>query len=142
MPPDARRTRAPHARWRGERSPDRFHSSRDPAQVLRRNGTDLHSAGRGGRAARCPIERRVKRGEFEDCESPQLLLGIREGAILYAALPFLKSHRGPGLWRLKWTATDEDAGFDERLVVRPPGAEVRIGFVGSPCRKQFRRFVN
>ncbi len=45
-----------------------------------------------------------------------------------APLPFLKSHRGPGLRRLKGIATDEDAGLDERLVVGPPGAEVRIGF--------------
>ena len=68
---------------------------------------------------------------------PQLLLGIREGAILYASLSFLKSHRGPSLRRLKWIATNVDAGFDERLVVRPPGTEVGIGFVVIPCRKSF-----
>jgi hypothetical protein len=137
MPLDARRTREPPARLSGECPPDRFHSSRDSAPVFRCKGTNLHSTDRSGRAARCPIKRPVKRGEFQDCESPQLLLGIREGAILYVPLSFLKPHRGPSLRSLKWIAADKDAGFDERLVVRPPGAELGIGFVVIPCRKSF-----
>jgi hypothetical protein len=36
---------------------------------------------------------------------------------------------------LQRLAPDEDAGFYDRLVVRPPGTEVRIGFVRIPCRK-------
>jgi hypothetical protein len=67
-----------------------------------------------------------------------LLLGIREGAILYVPLSFLKSHRGPSLRTSKWIATDEDAGFDERLVVGPPGTEIGIVFVVViPYRKSF-----
>ena len=91
------------------------------------SGRTSTAPSRGCRAARCPIERRVKRGEFQDCESPQLLLGIRVGAILHAPLSFLESHRGPSLRHFKWIATDVDAGFDESLVVRPPRTDVGIG---------------
>jgi predicted alpha-1,2-mannosidase len=95
--------RAARDRWRRELSRIRVESAN---QV---QGDDLHTAGRGGGAARCPLERRVKRGEFQDCESPQLLFGIREGATLYTPLSFLNSHRSPSLVSLKWIATDEDA---------------------------------
>jgi len=83
------------------------------------------------------FERRVKRGKLQDCESPELLLGIREGAILYTPLSILQSHRGPGLRGLQWIATDVDVGLDERFVVRPPRTEVGIIFVRIPCRKSF-----
>src|SRR5437660_1717621 len=129
MPPGDRRTRELPARRSAECSPDRFHSSRDPAHVFRCKRTDLHSTNRSGRAARCPIECCVKRWEFQDGESSQLLLGIREGAILNMPLSFLKSHRGPSLRSSKWSATDEDAGFLDCLVVGPPCTEVRIIFV-------------
>src|SRR5271170_5422398 len=108
MPPGDHNTREPPARWSGECSLVHFHSSGDSTLEFRRNGSDLHSTDRGGRAARCPFERLVKRGELQDCESPQLLLGIREGAILYTPLSILQSNRGPGLRRLQWTATDVD----------------------------------
>src|SRR5271170_3877066 len=80
---------------------------------------------------------RVKRGTLQDCESSQLLLCIREGAILYPPLSILQSHRGPGLRGLQWIAADVDVGFDERFVVRPPRAEVGIIVVRISCRKSF-----
>src|ERR1700687_2787083 len=133
MPPVDHRTREPHVRLSGERSGEcslvRFHSSGDSTLVFRRNGSDFHSTDRGGRASRCPFERRVKRGKFQDCESPQLLLSIREGAILYTPLSLLQSHRGSSLRGLQWTATDEDVGLDERFVVGPPRTEIGIIFV-------------
>src|SRR5712692_6863332 len=137
MPQDDRMTRGPPAPSSGECSPGRFRSSRDPALGCRRKGAHLHNTSRGRRAASCPIERCVKRGKFQDYESRQLLLGVGEGAILYAPLSFLKSHRSPCLRHFKWVAADVDAGLDESLVVRPPGAEVGIGFVAIPCRKSF-----
>jgi hypothetical protein len=69
-----------------------------------------------------------------------LLLGIREGAILYTPLSILQSHRGPSLRGLQWIATDEDVGLDQRFVVGPPRTEVGIIFVRIPCRKSFWRF--
>jgi len=43
----------------------------------------------GGRATRCPIGALRQARELQDYESPQLLLGIREGAVLYPSLSFL-----------------------------------------------------
>src|ERR1700731_4762476 len=123
MPPGDRTTREPHARSFGECSLVRFHSSRDSALEFRRNGSDLHSTDRGGGASRCPVERRVKRRKLQDCESPQLLLGISEGAILYTPLSILQPNRCSGLRGLKGIATDVDVGLDERFVVRPPRTE-------------------
>jgi hypothetical protein len=68
-------------------------------------------------------------------ESRQLHLGISEGTILYAPFPFLKSDRDRILRHFKGIAANVYAGVDESLVVRPPGAEVGIGFVAIPCRK-------
>src|SRR5580693_5769329 len=135
MPPVDRRTRELPVRWLGECSLVRLHSSRDSTQVFQRNGSHLHRTDRGGRASRRPFERRVQRGKLQDGESSQLLLSIREGAILYTPLSVLQSHRGPGLRGLQRTASDEDVGLDERLVVGPPRTEVGIIFVGIPCRK-------
>jgi hypothetical protein len=70
----------------------------------------------------------------------QLFLGVGERPILYTPPSLLESHRSRSLGTMKWSATDEDAGFDERLVVRPPGTKVDIVVIGSPCRKSFRRF--
>src|SRR5690349_10711141 len=126
MPPGDRRTRELHARPPAECSPERFRSSRDPAHVFRCKGTDLHSTDRSRRAARCPIECCVKRGEFQDGEPSQLLFGIRERAVLNAPLSFLKSHCGPSLRSSKRSATDEDAGVLNCLVVGPPRTKVRI----------------
>src|SRR5580692_1753521 len=137
MPPGDRKTREPHVRWFGECSVARSHSSGDSTLVLRRNGSDLDGTDRRRRTACRPIQRRVKRGKFQNCESPQLLFGLGEGAILHVPPSVFKSHRGPGLRRLKWIATDIHAGFYERLVVRPPGTKVRIVFVAIPCRKCF-----
>ena len=101
-------------------------------------GTDLDSTGRGRRAARGPIKRRIKRGEFHDYESPQLLLGVSEGAILYAPLSFLKPHCRSRLRHLKRIASEVGAGFDERLMVRAPSTGVWVGSVAVPRRKRFR----
>src|SRR4029077_18029223 len=98
----------------------------------------LHNTVRGGRTARRPIERRVQRGEFHDDESPQLFLGIRKGAILYAPLSFLEAHRGCRLRHLKRIASDVGAGFDESLMVGPPSARVRVSSVAVPAGKSFR----
>src|SRR4029077_19452178 len=100
-PPDDRTTRAPPARSRDECHPVRFRSSRDPVLGCRRKGTDLHHAACGRWATRCPVERHIKRGEFHDYESPQLLLGIRKGAILYAPLSFLKLDGGCSVGHFK-----------------------------------------
>jgi hypothetical protein len=112
--------RAAHDSWRRELSRIRVESAN---QV---QGDDRQPR---RRAARCPLERRVKRGEFQDCESPQLLFGIREGAILCTPLSFLNSHRSPSLGSIKWIATDEDAGLYECLCSTPARTEVGIGFV-------------
>src|SRR5258708_5509754 len=132
MPPDDRMTRGPLARSPDECSLDRSRSFLDPALEFRRKRTDLHSTGRGRRAARCPIERCVKRGKFQDCESAQLLLGIREGAILHASLSVLKSYGGASLRHLKWIAANVDAGLNKSLKVRPPRADIGIGVVVVP----------
>src|ERR1700722_2357570 len=142
MPPDDRRTRGLLARSSGACSPDRFHSSHDPVLGGGRKGADLHNTARGCWTARCPIERRVKRGKFHNYESPQLLLGIREGAILYAPLPFLQSHWGSTIRRFKRLAGEVGAGFDESLMIRTPRTGVGIGSIAFPRRKSFRCFVN
>src|SRR5258708_8744723 len=122
MPPDDRMTLGPLARSPDECSPDRFRSFLYPALEFRRKGTDLHSAGRGGRAASCPIERCVKRREFQDRETPELLLGISVGAILHAPLSFPKSHRSPSLRHFKWIAAAKYASSYDTLLLPPPRA--------------------
>ena len=82
----------------------------------------------GRRAARSPIEGGVKRGEFQDDESSQLLLRVSVRTVLHAPLSFPKAHRSSCLRHFQWIAADVDAGLDERLVVSPPGAEMRIGY--------------
>ncbi len=77
----------------------------------------------------------VKRGEFQECESPQLILGISVGAILYPSFFFLKSHRGPCLRHFKWRAAAVDPSLDESLIVCPPSTDV---VVRVPGRKSFR----
>src|SRR5258708_40057073 len=78
-----------------------------------------------------------KRRQFQNYESPELLLGVGEGAILYAPLSFLKPHRCPRLRHFKGIAADVDVGLDQSLVVRPPSTGVRVGSVVIPCRKSF-----
>jgi hypothetical protein len=70
-----------------------------------------------------------RRKSAQDYEFPKLLLGIREGAILYAPLSFLKSHCGSSLRHFKRIASDIGAGFDESLMVCPPRTGVGIGSV-------------
>jgi hypothetical protein len=59
-------------------------------------------------------------------------------AILHTALSFLKAHRRSCLGHLKCIGADVDAGLDERLVVSPPGTEMRIVIVVLPQGKLFR----
>jgi hypothetical protein len=92
--------------------PGSFHSSFDPTLAFWRKRTDLHGPERCGWAARRPIESYIKGGEFHNHESPELLLGIREGPILNAPLPFLKPYRGPCLWHLKRFAAEVGTGLD------------------------------
>src|SRR5258708_39583277 len=102
MPPDDRMTLGPLARSPDECSPDRFRSFLDPALEFRRKGTDLHSAGRGARAASCPIERCVNRVLFHDRELPKLLARNSVGVILFAPLGFLQTHRSPSRSLFQW----------------------------------------
>jgi hypothetical protein len=67
-----------------------------------------------------------------------LLLGVGVWAILHTALSFLKTHRRSCLGHLKCIGTDVDAGLDERLVVSPLGAEMRIVIGVLPHGKLFR----
>src|SRR5579863_357936 len=131
-------TRGPLARSPDEYPPGRFRSSRDPPLQFWGKRPDLHGTGRGCRAACCPIEGCVERGEFQDCESPQLLLGVGEGAILYAPLSFFDPNRGPCLRHLQWITGDVDASLDQGLVVCAPSTGVGVSPVVVSCRKSFR----
>src|SRR5277367_4823079 len=105
MPPAGRTTRGPPARSPVECSPDRFRSSHNSPLAFWRQGPHFHGTERGRWAARRPIEGRVEGGEFHDYESPELLLGVSEGAILHAPLSLLNPNRRRCLWHLKWLAT-------------------------------------
>src|SRR5258708_12432825 len=61
---------------------------------------------------------------------------------MHAALTLLKPYGRASLRRFKSVGADVDAGVDERLVVRPPSAEMRIAIVVLPHRKLFRCMVD
>src|ERR1700730_8667802 len=146
-PPDGRRILGPRALWSALRRsgcpPDCLYSSCEPpAHGFRRQRPDFHCADRCTRTSRSPFERRVNGREFQDDESCQLLLRLRVGPILHAALSLLKTYGRSRLRRFKSIGSDVDAGLDERLVVRPPSAEMRIAIVVLPHRKLFRCMVD
>src|SRR2546429_13868 len=67
---------------------------------------------------------------------------LRIGPILHAALSLLKTYGRSRLRHFKSIGADVDAGLDERLVVSPPSAEMRIAIVVLPHRKLFRCMVD
>jgi hypothetical protein len=75
--------------------------------------------------SRSPVEGGVNGRQFQDDEPCQLLLGLGEWAILHAPLSFPETHRRPCLGHFKRISDHVDAGLDKRLVVSPPGAEIR-----------------
>src|SRR3954471_558750 len=92
---------------------------------LTRHRANLDGAGAGGRAAGRPVERRVERGQLEEDESAELLLGVGVRSILHLSLSVLDAHGRARRIRLKRRSRHVDPGLDERLVVRPPGADQR-----------------
>src|SRR5712664_2107217 len=139
MPPDDRMTREPPALRSGGCPLDCFHSScKPPPHCLRRQRPDFNCADRCSWASRSPFDCGVNGREFQDDESCQLLLRLGEWAILHAALSFLETYRRSCLGHFKRIGANVDACLDERLVVSPPGAEMRIAIVVLPHGKLFR----
>src|SRR5262249_20712157 len=81
------------------------------------HGSHLERAGRRRGAPRRPLERRVQRGELEDHEAAELLLGLRERTVLHAPLAVAHPHRGARHHVLERRAVDVGAGGEQRAVV-------------------------
>src|SRR5580700_2016518 len=128
----------PRALRSGECPPDCFHSScKPPPHGFRRQRPDFNCADRCSWASRSPVEGCVNGRELQDDESCQLLLRLGEWAILHAAFSFPETNRRSCLGHFKRTSADVDTGLDKRLVVSPPGAEMRIVIVVFPHGKLF-----
>src|ERR1700678_2457887 len=141
-PPNDHRIRARPARSSDGRPSRRLHSSRDSSFGVGSERTHFHRAIRSSGAARCPIEGSVNRGQFQACESSQLLLGIGVRAVLPPPLSLFDSYGGPSFWYLERITAYEDASVDKSLVVSPPSADVVVRLILLAAFKRLRRFID
>src|SRR6185312_17059965 len=81
------------------------------------------------RAACCPLQRGIERRALEQREPAELLLGIRVRAVLDQTLAVPLAHRRARLRSLQRSPARKDAGLDDGLVPRLPGAGV-VDFIG------------
>ena len=84
----------------------------------------FHGAIRGGRAPCRPLQCRIERRQLQDREAAELFLGVGVRTILDEALAVLRADGRPGVRLLQRAAADENAGFEQSLVPRLPGAGV------------------
>src|SRR5213080_1714371 len=114
-------------RWVSSR-PISFTREPPPKGFLRQR-PDFHRAFGCSRASRSPFEGSVNGREFQDDKPCQLLLRIGIRSVLYAALSIPEAHCCSCLGHFKRIGPDVHSGIDERPVVSPPSAEMRIAIV-------------